>query len=572
LVALFVVFVLAFAAMGARLFTLQILERSSYESLAARQRQRIVTFPARRGAIFDRNGRPLAISVDTQSVYTDPTMVSDVHATARKLAPVLHLDPAVIEQRLHGTSPRFGYIARQLDPKTAARVKRLQLAGIYLRAEPKRFYPGGRLASQILGFTNIDGRGISGAELQYNDVLQGTPGAMTLEQDPAGRPLPQAKFTETEAVPGRSLLLTIDKELQYFTQLTLDSAVQRFHALDGTAIVMRPSTGEILAMANTPDYDPNHPGAFPAADLRNQALTDIYEPGSAFKIVTASGALQSHIVTPRTRLTVPYSLQVADRTIHDAESHGTESLTVKQIIDQSSNVGTVEIGLRLGKDLIDHYVRAFGFGTKTGLDFPGESAGIVIPKDSWSGSSIANIPIGQGVAVTPLQLITAYATLANGGRWVEPKLLHGTLDSAGHTHPAAPPATRRVVSKKTAAEMTNILEGVVTHGTGIAAAIPGYRVAGKTGTAQKPLPTGGYGNHYEASFVGYAPANDPSIVVLVRLDDPTPIWGGYTAAPTFQAIAEFALRHLGVPPTGNAAKQAATEPATTQGSIPGSGF
>ncbi|MFN2594800.1 MAG: peptidoglycan D,D-transpeptidase FtsI family protein [Actinomycetota bacterium] len=558
--------------MGARLFTLQILERSSYERLAARQRQRIVSFPARRGAIFDRNGRPLAISVDTQSVYTDPTMVTDIHSTARKLAPVLGLSPAVVEQRLHGTSPRFGYIARQLDGKTADKVKTLQLPGIYLRAEPKRYYPGGRLASQILGFTNIDGRGISGVELQYNDVLQGTPGTMTLEQDPAGRPLPQAKFSETEPVPGRSLLLTIDKELEYFTQLTLNSAVQRYHALDGTAIVMRPSTGEILALANAPDYDPNHPGAFPDADLRNQALTDIYEPGSAFKIVTASGALQSHIVTPRTRFTVPYSLQVADRTIHDAEGHGTESLSVKDIIDQSSNVGTVEIGLKLGKDRIDHYVRAFGFGSKTGLDFPGESAGIVIPKDEWSGSSIANIPIGQGVAVTPMQLITAYASLANGGRWVEPKLLHGTLDAAGHVHPAAPPATRRVVSRKTAAQMTNILEGVVTHGTGVAAAIPGYRVAGKTGTAQKPLPGGGYGNNYEASFVGYAPAEDPSIVVLVRLDDPTPIWGGYTAAPTFQAIAQFALRHLGVAPTGNAAKQAASEPSTTQGSIPGSGF
>ncbi len=565
-------FVVAFAAMGVRLFTLQVLERSSYEAMAARQRLRIVSFPARRGAIFDRNGRPLAISVDTESIYTDPTMVRDIKRTARKLSRVLDIPPAVIEQRLHGTSPRFGYIARQLDPKTAARVKRLALPGIYLRAEPKRFYPGGRLASQTIGFTNIDGRGIAGVELQYNDLLQGTPGTMTLEQDPAGRPLPQAKFTETEAVPGRSLLLTIDKELQYFTQLTLDSAVQRFHALDGTAIVMRPSTGEILALANDPDYDPNHPGAFPAENLRNQALTDIYEPGSAFKIVTASAALQSKTVTPRTTFSVPYSLQVADRAIHDAESHGTESMTVKQIIDQSSNVGTVEIGLRLGKDLIDHFVRLFGFGSKTGLDFPGESAGIVIPKDEWSGSSIANIPIGQGVAVTPMQLAAAYATLANGGKWVEPKLLHGTLDGAGRMHPSAPPATRRVVSKKTAEQMTKILEGVVTNGTGIAAAIPGYRVAGKTGTAQKPLPSGGYGNHYEASFVGYAPANDPAIVVLVRLDDPTPIWGGYTAAPTFQAIAQFALRHLGVAPTGNAARQAANEPATTQGSIPGSGF
>jgi cell division protein FtsI (penicillin-binding protein 3) len=560
--------------MGIRLFTLQILQSKAYATIAASQRERVITFPARRGAIFDRNGTPLAISVDLPTIYTDPATVKNPVTTAEALAPVIDADPAELAAKLEGTTPgsRFEYLARQVDPKVARKVKKLALPGIYFRTEPKRYYPGDRLASQVLGFTNVDGQGIAGVELQYDEILRGRAGQMTLEQDPSGRALPQAKFTETSASRGHSLFLTIDKQLQYFTELTLAQAVDQYKALNGTAVVMRPSTGEILAMATAPDFDPNDPSAEPDQNLRNMAVTDMYEPGSVFKLVTAAGALESKVVTPHSVFQVPPTLAVADRIIHDAESHGTLDMSVEDIIIHSSNIGTVKIGMELGQDRLDSYMREFGFGAKTGLDFPGESPGIVIDKDDWSGSSIGTIPIGQGVAATPLQLTAAFAAIANDGTWVEPKLLHSTLDDEGKAHRSPTPAAHRVVSHKTARQMVDILEGVVEEGTGLEAAIPGYRVAGKTGTAQKVLPTGGYGGGYVASFAGFAPASRPAVVVLVKLDRPTPIWGGVTAAPTFRKITEFALRELGVPPTGNAQKAAEEIESSETAPVPAHGF
>ncbi|MDQ3941369.1 MAG: penicillin-binding protein 2, partial [Actinomycetota bacterium] len=400
----------------------------------------------------------------------------------------------------------------------------------------------------------------------YEEVLRGTPGRRIIEQDSTRlRELPQADGTDDAAQPGRSIFLTIDKELQYFTQLTLAEATQRYHAEAGTAIVMRPRTGEILALANVPDFDPNDPGEFSTEVRRNRALTDVYEPGSAYKIVGASGALQSGVVTPKTTFGVPDSFQYSDRTFHDSHPHPPMQMTATEIIEQSSNVGTIQIGLRLGGARLDKYVRRFGFGKETGLDFPGESPGIVIPREDWTGPTIATVPIGQGIAVTPMQMAASYATVANEGVWVEPKLLSGTTNASGRLEPSPPAGTRRVISRRTATQMTKILTGVTTRGTGLEAQIPGYDVAGKTGTAQKPLPGGGYGNSYVASFAGYAPAARPALVVLVVLDDPSPIWGGSTAAPAFKTIAEFALRHLGVPPSSNAAKAArAIEEATAE--------
>jgi cell division protein FtsI (penicillin-binding protein 3) len=571
---LFFVLTLAFSFMAIRLFTLQILQSKAYAKIAAQQRERVITFPARRGAIFDRNGTPLAISVDLPTIYTDPVTVKDPVATAEALAPVLERDPAELAEKLAGTweGSRFEYLARQVTPKVARKVKRLALPGVYFRTEPKRYYPGDKLASQVIGFTNVDGQGIAGVELQYDEILRGRPGQMTLEQDPSGRALPQAQFSETTPTRGHSLFLTIDKQLQYFTELTLAQAVDQYKAINGTAVVMRPSTGEILAMATAPDFDPNHPADSPDVNLRNMAVTDMYEPGSVFKLVTAAGALESKAVTPRTVFDVPPTLAVADRVIHDAESHGALSMSVRDIIVHSSNIGTVKIGMTLGQDRLDAHMREFGFGAKTGLDFPGESPGIVIDKEDWSGSSIGTIPIGQGVATTPLQLTAAFASIANGGTWVEPKLLHSTLDDEGKAHRSPAPAAHRVVSRKTARQMTDILEGVVAEGTGLEAAIPGYRVAGKTGTAQKVLPTGGYGGGYIASFAGFAPASRPAVVVLVKLDRPTPIWGGVTAAPTFRKITEFALRELGVPPTGNAQKAAEEIESSETEPVPAHGF
>lgn len=552
---MFFIFTLAFMGMASRLFVLQIVEGPRYAKLAVAQRDRVIQFPARRGAILDREGEPLAISIDLHTVWTDPQNVADPEAEAAKLAPVLDLPREEMQEKL-SCDCRFQYLARQVGPKVAQRVKELDLPGIYLEAEPKRYYPGRRLASHLLGFVDIDGQGLEGVEAQYDEILTGQPGSMTLEQDPMGRPLPQAEFTYERPKPGRSLFLTLDKELQYFTQATLAQATAKYHAEAGTAIVMRPDTGEILALANVPDFDPNRPGSFADEERRNRAITDVYEPGSAYKIVTVSGALEERVVTPRSTFVVPDSYAYSDRVFHDSHPHPTEKMTVSKIIEESSNVGTIQIGLRLGGNRVDHYVRKFGFGTKTGLDFPGESPGIVLDKKDWTGPTIATIPIGQGIAVTPLQMAAAYATIANDGKWVEPKLLAATMGGNGRAEASHPAAARRVVSRATAEKMTDILARVTEKGTGIEAQIPGYSVAGKTGTAQKPLETGGYGNSYTGSFAGFAPADRPAVVVIVVLDDPSPIWGGSTAAPTFQTIMQFALRHLGVSPTGNAEKAA----------------
>lgn len=559
LVALLLVFLVAFLAMATRLVMLQVVDARAYAQLAADQRQTVIEFAARRGAIFDREGEPLAISVPLQTIFADPSLVEDPAAEAAELAPVLGMDAGEVEAKLRGSVPgdRHEYIARQVEPKIAKKIKSLQLPGIFMESEPKRYYPGGRLASHVLGFANIDGEGLEGVEAAYEEILKGVPGQRTLEQDPTGEvDLPQAEESYDPPKPGRSLFLTIDKQLQYYTELTLDEAVTRYNARAATAIVMRPQTGEVLALANVPDFDPNKPGEATLEERRNRALTDVYEPGSAFKVVTLGGALEEGAVTPQTSFNVPDSMRYSDRVFNDSHPHPPMQMSTSEIIGQSSNVGTIQVGLRLGSAGLDRYVRKFGFGKQTGLDFPGESPGIVLDRADWTGPTIATVSIGQGIAITAMQLASAYSTIANGGVWTEPKLLSGTVNDRGRVRPSNPPATKRVISERTAAQMTEILTGVVERGTGIEAQIPGYAIAGKTGTAQKPVDTGGYGNEYVASFAGFAPANDPEIVVIVTLDEPSPIWGGVTAAPTFKLITEYALRHLGVAPQVDAEKDA----------------
>lgn len=558
LVGVFVIFTLLFTAMAARLVVVQIVEAPRFRTLAADQRERVIPLPAKRGAIFDRNGESLAITLDYKMVFVDPAHVTDPVGGAAQLAKVLDQDPAMLETKLRGSGPedRFDFIARQVDPTLARKIQELKIDGIYFETEPKRYYPGERLASHLLGFVNVEGTAFGGVEGAYDGILAGSAGEMTLEQDPAGVPLPQAEYSQVRARPGKSLFLTIDKEIQYFTEETLVAATKTYKAKAASAVVMRVGTGEILALANVPTFDANDPGEASPEAQRNRAVTDIYEPGSAFKIVTASAALEEGVVTPKTTFIVPDKMQVADRIINDSHAHPTEKMTVSEIIEQSSNVGTVKVGQKLGGTLLQRYIKAFGFGSGTGADLPGEAAGIVLPLDEWSGSSIGTIPIGQGVAVTPLQMAAAYQTIANDGIWIEPKLLYSTMDGAGKIDTAAAPASRSVISRQTAASMRKILAKVVTQGTGSEAAVPGYAVAGKTGTAQKVAASGGYAKSYVGSFGGFAPATRPEIVVFVMLDEPNPIWGGYTAAPTFRTIAEFALRSLGVAPTSNAEKAA----------------
>lgn len=566
LVALFVVLVLLFGAMAARLVVLQVVESPAYARLADQQRDRSIHLPAHRGSIFDRRGQALAISIDLQTVFADPALVRDPASEARRLAPALGLGVDRVQRLMAGTRPNDQYevIAKDVEPPLAQKIKAMKLPGVYFQTQPDRFYPGGNLAGQVLGFLrSTDGKPLAGVELAYNDVLRGRSGQMSFQTDPQGHPLPQAGYHFKAPHPGRSLFLTIDKDIQYFTQQALASAVQRYRAGWGTAIVMRPSTGEVLAMASVPGFDPNRYSSASPDAMRNRATGDVYEPGSAFKLVTASAALDAGAVTPHTMFYVPDRFQVADRVIHDAEVHPPEEMSVTRIIQDSSNVGTIKIGMKLGARRLQEYIHRFGFGKKTGVNLPGESPGIVLPLSQWSGSTIANVPIGQGIAVTPLQLAAAYAAQANHGVWVRPRIVYGTMGEGGKVVPAPPSPRHRIVSRKTSAEMTKILERVVTSGTGVEAAIPGYEVAGKTGTAQKPLPTGGYGGGYMATFAGYAPARHPALVTFVVLDNPTPIWGGSSAAPTFKTIMEFALRHLGVPPNHNAVKDARRQSSTT---------
>ncbi|MPZ91922.1 MAG: hypothetical protein GEU68_09880 [Actinobacteria bacterium] len=558
LVGAFVVLALLFGLMGARLFMLQIVESDEFQQIAAEQRTTKIEFPARRGAVLDRDAETMSISVDLQVVYSDPTLIDDPRAVAARLGPVLKRKPESLVESLTGTfaGDQFEYVARQVNPRVAKKVAAMELPGIFFEAEPKRFYPNGRMASHLLGFVNVDGTVMEGVEAQYNNVLAGEPGAVRFEKDTSGNQLPQADSSFEQPEPGGSILLTIDKDIQYFTELALADAVRQYKAASGTAILMRPKTGEILALANVPDFDPNAYNEFSNDERRNRALADVYEPGSIFKAITLAGALSEGAVSPETTFAVPDQLQVADRVIHDSSPHGTEKMDVRQIITESSNVGTVMIGQKLGAEGLDEYVHRFGFGSKTGLDFPGESPGIVRPLEDWSGSSIGNIPIGQGVAVTPLQMVSAYATIANHGVWVEPRVLAGTIGGDARVDPAAPSSKRRVLKGRVARTVTGILSDVVSEGTGLHAQIPGYEVAGKTGTAQKVLEEGGYGDDHFASFAGYAPAKRPEVAAIVILDSPTPIYGGLTAAPTFTIIMERALRELAVRPSNNAEEAA----------------
>ena len=566
----FTLLVLAFGALAGRLIMLQILDAPAYAKIALDQRKRVVTFPARRGTIFDREGQSLAISVDMQTVWADPQLVDDPEREAVRLAPLLGEKAEKIAARLRGSAPgsRFEYIARQVEPNVADEIKDLELAGVFMKPEAKRYYPNDKLASHVLGFADLDGSGIAGIEKQYDDILQGTPGKMVLEQDPAGNPLPQAEFSYERPLPGRSLFLTIDKELQYFTETTLAQATETYNAKAATAIVMRPATGEVLAMANVPDFDPNRAGDFDTEALRNRSVTDQYEPGSIFKPVTMSGALEEGVVTPTTTFVVPDSFPYIDRVFHDSHPHPVEEMTVSDILTDSSNVGTIKIGLELGEDRLDEYVHRFGFGFPTGLDFHGEVGGAVLPREDWSGTTVATVPIGQGIAVTAMQMAAAYSTIANEGVWTEPKLMSATMNPEDKIVASPEPARKRIVSRATARAVTKMMVRVVDEGTGLEGQVPGYVVAGKTGTAQKVVETGGYGEEYVASFAGFAPAKDPEIVIVISFDEPDVIYGGSTAAPTFATIAEFALRRLGVPPQEDAAAAARETAAEEAGAAP----
>jgi cell division protein FtsI (penicillin-binding protein 3) len=555
LVALLAVLAVGFSGILFRLVVLQVKDASALEGLALKQRLQEVALPATRGTIYDRNDQALAMSLPAKAVYADPALVTDAAGEAAAIARTLGLDAITVQAELtetgaDGSAKRFVYVARGVDVATAKRLADQDLAGIGFLGESRRVFPAGELAPQVLGFVGTDGTGLAGLEYQYQRILAGRSGRQVFQEDPNGTLIPQAGSTAIRPVPGDDLVLTIDREIQYRAQEALATAVKQNHAAGGTIVVMDPRTGEVLAMASYPWFDPNRFSDANPQLIRNRAVTDMYEPGSVNKVITAAAAIEEHVLNLNQRFKVPDQLQVSDHRYSDAEPHPTEDMTLADIIAYSSNIGTIKVASLLGQDRFAAYLDRFGFGNKTGIDFPGEASGLL--PTYWSGTSMGSIPIGQGISVTPLQMSAVYATIANGGVWVQPHLVQGTVDAAGRFVPAPAPATHRVVSEETAATVTRLLAYAVDVGTGQQAQIPGYWVAGKTGTARKPLPnqSGYYEDRYVASFIGFAPAAHPAILVAAVLDSPSTVFGGIASAPLFRDVGRFALARLRVPPAG----------------------
>jgi cell division protein FtsI (penicillin-binding protein 3) len=543
-----------------RAFWLQVVRAPALERLAAQQHHQTVTTPAGRGTIYDRMGVQLAIGEQATTVYADPRQIRNAQKVAVEAGRALNLDPNRIYPQLLDKKQSFVYVARKADPERAAALQRRGLAGLDFYPEERRFYPQHSVAAQVLGYAGVDNNGLAGLELGLDRDLAGRPGKETIVRDPFGRVIDVVSSTPEQ--PGRDVFLTLDHTLQAKVESVLRLTVAKWAALDGTAIVLDPQTGGILAMAVAPGFDANDFSHVPSSMQRNRAVTDTYEPGSTFKVVTYAAALTDGVVNPNSSFTLPPSIKVADREIDEAEPRPTETMTVAEMLARSSNVGTVMLAQLLGSKRLSAWVTRFGFGRPTGIDFPGESPGIVLPRERWSGSTIGNVPIGQGIAVTPIQMAALYGAIANRGVWVQPHL----VERVRGRH-LKRPARRRVLSAAVSHELMSMLQGVVSGGTGEEAAVPGYLVAGKTGTAAKPDPSGGYSDtRYVASFVGILPASSPRLVVLVSINEPHgQIFGGLVAAPAFRDIARFALQYLDVPPDDTATLPAANAGAPQSG-------
>jgi cell division protein FtsI/penicillin-binding protein 2 len=510
---------------------------------AQSQQTQSVTIPGRRGSILDRRGRELAVSEDAADVIATPYQVKDPARAARRLAPVLDVPEAEILRLLADRSSGFAYLARRVSLPTAESVRGLKLAGIATVPASRRVYPEGMLAASVIGTVGIENQGLTGLEAADDDLLGGANGERLVTLDGLGNEI--ERDTVDGAQQGEDLRLTIDAGIQARTEQVLADLAQTYQPKRATAIVMDPRNAQVLAMADWPSFDPSDPASASPEALRSMATGFTYEPGSTFKAFTVGGALSERLVTPSDVFYLPIEIQVADRSISDAEERGPESLTVAQILAQSSNVGAVKIGLELGEERFYDWVRRFGFGDPTGIEFPGEERGIVPELSEFSGSTIGNLPIGQGLSVTPVQMAAAYAAIANGGILRPPRLV---LEEGNA--PVSPPKGRRVISKEVAGQVTKMLEGVLAPGgTASEVSVPGYTLAGKTGTAEVAVDGHYSKSHFVASFVGFAPARDPRLLVAVVADKPQgSYYGGEVAAPAFGEIAKFALPYLEIPP------------------------
>jgi cell division protein FtsI (penicillin-binding protein 3) len=552
-IALLGVLLLLFTGLVVRLVMVQVVGADRYVAYGESQRVQGIDLAAGRGSIFDRNGYDLAVTIPQRSVVADPRLVTRPAEVARVLAPLLGLDEGQVREELSRESA-FVYIARRVPDEVADRVEAAveaeDLEGVWFVEEPQRFNPAGELGRSVIGQVGVDNAGLSGLELQYDEALTGTPGELVLERDPEGRTIPAGRHHFEPAEPGDDLFLTIDRGLQFEAERVLREHVLATGALAGTAIVSDPETGEIRALVNlTADGQSGQ-----VVDSGNNlAVTANYEPGSVSKVITLAAALEEGVVTPDTTFQVPGSLRVGDHTFSDSHDHPTETYTVAEILSESSNVGTIMVAQQLGEQRLYDYLRGFGFGQPTELGFPNEVWGAFPEPEDWSGTSIGTIPIGHGISVTAMQMLSAYNTIANDGVYVPPRLVGEILDADGERHRVPMEETHRVLSPQTAGQMRQMMADVVAGGTGELAAIDGYEVAGKTGTARKPAPGGGYlwpdgRYHYVATFAGFMPASDPRLSVIVVLDEPRGDFASATAAPTFADLSRYALRLLRIPP------------------------
>ena len=550
------IFTVLFALVALRALDLAVLRGPALARLAAMQHHQRIELLPHRGPIVDRSGDPLALSVDVPSIYVRPRELRAAGADARlpALATALHMPPRALRAKLASSQP-FVWLKRQALPREAETVARLELPGVYTVTEGRRFYPHGNLAAHVLGFVGVDSQGLEGLEQRYDRVIRGEAQYLEFDRDARGREM----FTGgVGAAPdqGNRLELTLDAAIQEATERELQSGVAAARAVGGAAVVLDPATGEVLALANVPTYNPNEPGD--AADrrwrdrVRNRAITDPYEPGSTFKAVLAAAAIEEHLVTPGELFFCEHGrFQAGGRTIHDAHPYGW--LSFAEVIQFSSNIGATKVGERLGRDRYHRYLRAFGFGNRTGIELPGETPGIMRPVESWSRIDLATLSFGQGVSVTPLQMSTAFAAIANGGTLLRPYVVRRIVAPGGEVVlENEPTAVRRVISTRSARTTTELLRRVVEEegGTGTKARLEEFPVAGKTGTAQKVDPTtGGYSSKRIGSFAGFVPADEPRAVILVLIDEPsTSSYGGVVAAPVFRAIAAAVLKRLGVEP------------------------
>ena len=555
-IAAFVVFWML--GISARLVYLQVSQHDTLVERAHKQQQDAVETSPTRGPLLDRQERELARTIDTTSVFIAPDefnkddaqALNEIDCTTVQLSSVLGLDQKdlssqIVDARKNGR--RFLWAARRIAPEQAHALEAKELMGVHSRKEQKRFYPNGSLAANVLGFVGVDGDGLAGIEQTFNEKIIGEPGKLFIEKDSRGRAY---ESTEIAGRAGQTVILTIDQSIQYQAEAALTSAIAESNAKSGTAIVLDPHTGEILALANAPTFDPNDVGAASPAARANWALQNIYEPGSTFKIVAFSAAIEKGLAKPTDHIDCQMgSITVAKRVIHDAHPFG--DLTLAEALAKSSNVAAIKLGIRVGDQTMYDYITRFGFGARTGIELPGETGGLIRPVKRWQQSSIGSVAIGQEVGVTPLQMAAAFGALANDGVRIAPHLIREIRNASGATAFRPNPEQRRVISKDTANALRGMLEGVTLNGTAKKAQLDGYSAAGKTGTAQKIDPrTGTYSQtKYVASFVGFAPVNNPAVVIIVVIDEPGGAYhGGDVAAPVFRQIAEQILPDMGVIP------------------------